>query len=100
MSDSSKKNKKNSESQQDLRQRVTDEWNKFTKNTPDVKKEIEDIINSVGEEIKDSGVVQRTRDKLGEIYQESKEHSRVVLFGVILGFSAIILAYGIMKRIC
>ena len=101
MSDSSKKTKKNSESQQDLRQRVTEEWKKFTKNTPDVKKEMEDIINSAGEE-KGSMVkrVKEAKDKMLEVYQESKQHSKMVLFGVILGSSVIILAYGVMKMIC
>lgn len=91
-------NSKNSKSPEDLGQKVTDEWNKFTKNIPDVKKEIEDIINSVGEE-KDS-MVKRVRDKMVEFYQESKKHSQVVLFGVIFGSSVIILAYGVMKMIC
>ena len=101
MSDNSKKSEKNSKSPEDLGQKVTDEWNKFTKNKPDVKKEIEDIINSVGEE-KDSMVkrVEQVRDKMVELYQESKKHSQVVLFGVIFGSSVIILAYGIMKMIC
>ena len=64
MSDNSKKTVENSKSQQDLGQKVTEEWNKFTKNIPDVKKEIEDIINSVGEE-KESMVkrVKEARDK-------------------------------------
>ena len=101
MSDNSKKSEKNSKSPEDLGQKVTDEWNKFTKNKPDVKKEIEDIINSVGEE-KDSMVkrAKQVRDKMVELYQESKKHSQVVLFGVIFGSSVIILAYGIMKMIC
>ena len=53
MSDNSKKTVENSKSQQDLGQKVTD-----------VKKEIEDIINSVGEE-KESMVkrVKEARDK-------------------------------------
>ena len=67
-------------------------------NIPDVKKEIEDIINTVGEE-KDS-MVKRAKDKMVEFYQESKKHSHVVLFGVIFGSSVIILAYGVMKLIC
>ena len=50
MSDNSKKTKKISKSQKDLGKMVTDEWKKFAKNTPDVKKEIEDIITSVEEE--------------------------------------------------
>ena len=103
MSDNSnKKSLKNSKSQKDLGQKVTEEGNKFTKNIPDVKKEIEDIINSVGEE-KDSLVkrVKEARDKMMEVYQESKKHPHVVLFGVILGSSVIILAcYGVMKMIC
>ena len=80
-----KKSEKNSKSQKDLGQKVTDEWNKFTKNVPDVKKEIEDVINSAGEE-KDSMVkrAKEARDKMMELYQESKKHSHVVLFGVIL----------------
>ena len=101
MSDKSQKkmSSKKTKQPQDLGQKVTEEWDKFTKTTHNIKKEIEDTINSVREEIKDSGVVQRARDKLGEIYQESMKHPRVVLFGVILGGLAIILAYGIMKRI-
>ena len=47
MSDNSKKTEDNS--QQNLGKKVTEEWNKFTENIPDVKKEIEDIINSVEE---------------------------------------------------
>ena len=47
MSDYSKKTEDNS--QQNLGKKVTEEWNKFTENIPDVKKEIEDIINSVEE---------------------------------------------------
>ena len=35
---------------QNVGQKVTEEWNKFTENIPDVKKEIEDIITSVEEE--------------------------------------------------
>ena len=42
MSDNSKKTKKISKSQKDLGKKVTDEWKKFAKNTPDVKKEIEE----------------------------------------------------------
>ena len=103
MSDTSKTTKKNSKSQQpkDLGQQVTDEWNKFANNIPDVKKEIEDVINSVEE--KKDGMVEKAkaaRDKMVELYQESKKHSRVVWFGVILGGSVIILSYGIMKMIC
>ena len=103
MSDTSKKTKKNSNSQQpkDLGQQVTDEWNKFAKNIPDVKKEIEDVINSVGE--KKEGIVEKikeARDKLVELYQESKNHSHVLLLGVILGGSVIILSFGIIKMIC
>merc|ERR1711934_500418 len=101
MSDNSKKSETNSKSHEDLGQKVTGEWNKFTKNIPDVKKEIEDIINSVGEE-KDSMMkrAKEARDKMVELYQESKKHSQVVLLGVIFGCSVIILAYGIMKMIC
>ena len=103
MSDTSKKTKNNSNSQQpkDLGQQVTDEWNKFAKNIPDVKKEIEDVINSVGEK-KDGTVkkIKEAKDKMVELYQESKNHPHVVLLGVILGFSVIILSYGIMKMIC
>ena len=71
------------------------------KNTLKYKKEIEDIINSVGEE-KDSMVkrAKEARDKMMEFYQESKKHSHVVLFGVIVGSAVIILAYGVMKMIC
>ena len=97
MSDTSKKTKK-SQQPKDLGQQVTDEWNKFAKNIPDVKKEIEDVINSVEE--KKDGMVEKAkaaRDKLVELYQE---HSHVVWFGVILGGSVIILSYGIMKMIC
>ena len=36
--------KKNSKSQQSLGKKVTEEWDKFTKNLPDVKKEIENIL--------------------------------------------------------
>ena len=102
MSDNNnKKSEKNSKSQKDLGQKVTDEWNKFTKNVPDVKKEIEEVINSAGEE-KDSMVkrVEEARDKMMEFYQESKKHSQVILFGVIFGSLVVILAYGIMKMIC
>ena len=101
MSNNSKKTEENSKSQQDLGQKVTEEWNKFTKNIPDVKKEIENVINSVGEE-KDSMVkrVKEVRDKMMEFYQESKKHSQVALFGVIFGSLVVILAYGIMKMIC
>ena len=105
---SDKSQKKNSEKTkepqpQDLGQKVTEEWNKFTKHIPDVKKEIEDVINSVGEEIKEADVVERAkeaRDKLVEIYQESKNHKDVALFGFCFGFSVIILAYGILKMTC
>merc|ERR1739848_540028 len=113
MSDNnSKKSKKSSKSQQDLGQKVTEEWNKFTKNIPDVKQEIEDVINSVGEE-KDTMLkrakeamdsmlkrAKEARDKMMEVFQESKKHSQVVLFGVIFGGLVVILAYGTMKMIC
>ena len=104
MSDKSQKkmSSKKTKQPQDLGQKATEEWDKFTKTTHDVKKEIEDTINSVGEEIKDAGPVQRARDKRGRFIKEPKKHPRVVLFGVILGGLAIILAlaFGIMKRIC
>merc|ERR1739848_363949 len=124
MSDNnSKKSKKSSKSQQDLGQKVTEEWNRFTKNIPDVKQEIEDVINSVGEE-KDTMLkrakeamdsmlkrakeamdimlkrAKEARDKMMEVFQESKKHSQVVLFGVIFGGLVVILAYGTMKMIC
>ena len=97
MSDrSQKKNSKKTKQPQpqDLRQIVAEEWNKFTKNIPDV-------INSVPwdwENIKQKA--KAVRDKLMEVYQESKKHSQLVVFGVIVGISAIILAYGVMKIIC
>ena len=106
MSGNSKKTEKNSKSQQDLGQKVTEEWNKFTKNIPDFKKEIEDIINSGGAE-KDN-MMKRARDKMVEFYQESKKHSQVVLFGVIFGSLVVSSpprssfwssAYGVMKMI-
>ena len=97
-----KMNSKETKQPQDLGQKVTEEWDKFTKTTHDVKKEIEDTINSVVEEIKDAGAVQRARDKRGRFVKESKKHPRVVLCCFVLGGSAIILAlaYGIMKMIC
>ena len=88
MSDNSKKTVENSKSQQDLGQKVTEEWNKFTKNIPDFKKEIEDIINSGGAE-KDN-MMKRARDKMVELYQESKNHPQVFILGMIL-------AFGVMK---
>ena len=98
MSDKSQKKMSSKETKQpqDLGQKAIEET------THDVKKEIEDTINSVGEEIKDAGAVQRARDKRGRFIKESKKHPRVVLFGLILGGLAIILAlaFGIMKRIC
>lgn len=81
-----------------LGQKVTDAWDQFTKNTHDLEKEIEDMINSAGEET--DSMVKRAKDKLVEFYQESKKHSQLVVFGVIVGVSAIILAYGVMKIIC
>ena len=124
MSDNSKKSEKNSKSPEDLDlgQKVIDEWNKFTKNIPDVKQEIEDVINSVGEEkdtmlnrakeamdsmlkrVKEAMDImlkraKEARDKMMEFYQESKKHSQVVLFGAIFGSLVVILAYGIMKMI-
>ena len=101
MSDTSKKNEDNPNSQQNLGKKVTEEWNKFTENIPDVKKEIEDIINSVEEE-KDSMVerAKEAKEKMVEFYQESKKHSHLVLSGVIFGGVVIILAYGVMKMIC
>ena len=85
MSDNSKKSEKNSKSPEDLGQKVIDEWNKFTKNIPDVKKEIEDIINSV----------KRAKcNKMVQLYQESKKHSHLDLFGVIFGSSNIIRGAG------
>ena len=101
MSDNSKKNENNPNSQQNLGKKVTEEWNKFTENIPDVKKEIEDIINSVEEE-KDSMVerAKEAKEKIMEFYQESKKHSHLVLSGVIFGGVVIILAYGVMKMIC
>ena len=90
MSDrSQKKNSKKTKQPQpqDLRQIVAEEWNKFTKNIPDV-------INSVPwdwENIKQKA--KAVRDKLMEVYQESKNHKDVALLGLCMGFSAIILAY-------
>ena len=100
MSDTSKKTKKNSKSQQpkDLGQQVTDEWNKFAKNIPDVKKEIEDVINSVGE--KNEDIMENAKEARDKMVELSKKHSHVVLVGVILGGLVIILSYGIKKMIC
>ena len=103
MSDKSQKKMSSTETKQpqDLGQKATEERD-ITKTTPDIKKEIEDTINSVGEEIKDAGAVKRARDKRGRFIKEPKKHPRVVLFGVILGGLAIslALAFGIMKMIC
>ena len=100
MSDTSKKTKKNSKSQQpkDLGQQVTDEWNKFAKNIPDVKKEIEDVINSVGE--KNEDIMENAKEARDKMVELSEKHSHVVLVGVILGGLVIILSYGIKKMIC
>ena len=90
MSDKSqeKNSKKTKQPQpQDLRQKVIEEWNKFTKNIPDV-------IENIKEKAK------AARDKLMEVYQESKNHKNVALLGFFMGFSVIILGYGIMKMIC
>ena len=106
---SDKSQRKNSEKKtkepQGLGQKVNEEWNKFTKNIPDVKKEIEDVFNSVGEEIKDADLVERAkeaRDKLVKVYQESINHTDVALICFSVGISVIILAsaFGIMKMIC
>ena len=78
-----------------LGQKVTDEFHRFAENSPDIKKEIEDIINSVGEET--DSMVKRAKEKIVEFYQESKKHSQLVLFGFIFGISVVILSYGVMK---
>ena len=87
-------NSKNS----NLGQKVTDAWDQFTKNSHDFEKEIEDMINSAGQET--DSMLKRAKDKMAEFYQESKKHSQLVVVGVIVGISAIILGYGVMKIIC
>ena len=57
-----------------LGQKVTDEFHRFAKNSPDFKKEIEDMMNSVGEET--DSLMKRAKDKIVEFYQESKKHSK------------------------
>ena len=70
MSDNSKKTKKISKSQKDLGKKVTDEWKKFAKNTPDIKKEIEDIITSVEEEKDTNSSNQATSRYVQDVYFE------------------------------
>ena len=81
-----------------LGQKVTDEFHRFAENSPDFKKEIEDMMNSVGEET--DSLMKRAKDKIVEFYQESKKHSKLVLLGFVFGISVIILSYGVMKMIC
>ena len=93
---STSKKTKNSKQSQGLEQKASGERNKVTKATSDVKKDIEDTINSVGKKMKDARVVQIARKELVTFYKELKKHPRVVMFGVILGCSASFLIHLIL----
>ena len=66
----------------DLGHKVSEEWKKVKKN-----------VKKMAEKVNDP------REKMVEVYQESKNHTDVLLLGLCMGFSAIILAYIIIKMI-
>lgn len=65
----------NSDQPQDLGQKLHQEWEKFRKNTKDVQKEIEDVINSVGEKATWDWdyIVQRVKAALDKLIEKMKK---------------------------